>query len=380
MKRSIVVLLALLVLLAPLAAQDRAPALDPKTARSLGMGGAFIALSEGYASLYGNPAGFADPKGHLYLPSVSAWTYVAPSSGNLDKVFAIAAGDANSASYLNDLLTENGFGFGFQAGFGYSGGGLGLGVFAVADSYAVGENALGATMTLDSTLQAVLGLGLPVDLFGLRIQVGGDVRPFYRASGAMAFSEVAGILLGSGGDLFGSLMDETAMAGFGFALDLGASAELGPFKLGLAIRDIAPAFPMALSTYGEILESGGAMPAGTTYDFALAPNVVLGASFRPFSSALAAIVDPVLLVELQDPVAIIENEVSAWSLLHVGLETRVLGFMVARAGLNKGWISLGGGIDLAILQIDAAVFTEELGRRPGDAPRSGIALDLTFRL
>jgi hypothetical protein len=50
-----------------------------------------------------------------------------------------------------------------------------------------------------------------------------------------------------------------------------------------------------------------------------------------------------------------------------------------RGGLNKGWISVGAGIDLALLEIDAAVFTEEMGLYPGNKGRTGISVQAAIR-
>jgi len=387
MKRLTLILVIAALVAAPLLAQDSVIApLDPKTARTLGLGGAFVAMSDGYGSLFGNPAGFADKGGHLYIPTASAWLYVAPSSANIEKLESIAGGTATpeeSAAALDELITGNGIGGGAQAGIAWIGGGLGIGLSAVADAYAVGKTALGAVLDVDTTVQAVLGLGLPLELFGLRLQLGGDIRAFYRAVGTMPFSEVAGLFLGTGSgeetDVMATLMAQPATAGYGVALDLGASLQLGAFKVGLAVRDIAPPFEMVTATYQDVIDSlaaGGQLPAGTADTFSMLPNIIVGGSFRPWKGG---VLDPNLVVELQDPVSVIRDKASVWGLLHVGAEVRALGIFVGRAGLNEGWISLGGGIDLAIVKIDAAVFTEELGRRPGDAPRSGFAIDATIR-
>jgi len=387
MKRLTLLLVVAALVAGPLAAQDSVLApLDPKTARNLALGGAFVAMSDGYGSLFGNPAGFADARGHLYIPTASAWLYVAPSSANIEKLELIASGSATeseTAAALDELITGNGIGAGAQTGIAWLGGGLGIGLSAVVDAYAVGKTALGAVLDVDTSIQAVLGLGLPLDLFGLRLQLGGDIRAFYRAVGTMPFSEVAGLFLGTGSgeetDVMATLMAQPATAGYGVALDLGASLQLGAFKVGLAVRDIAPPFEMVTSTYQAVIDSlaaGGQLPEGSAGTYSMLPNIIVGGSFRPWKGG---VLDPNLVVELQDPVSVIRDEASVWGLLHVGAELRALGIFLARAGLNEGWISLGGGIDLALVRIDAAVFTEELGRRPGDAPRSGIAIDATIR-
>ncbi|MDP2816187.1 MAG: hypothetical protein Q8O19_05865, partial [Rectinemataceae bacterium] len=61
------------------------PSLAPKDARSMGMGGVFSAISSGYVSFYGNPAGFSQA-GNLTLLDTATWVYFDPSPANLSKL------------------------------------------------------------------------------------------------------------------------------------------------------------------------------------------------------------------------------------------------------------------------------------------------------
>ena len=168
--------------------------------------------------------------------------------------------------------------------------------------------------------------------------------------------------------------------GFGLAVDLGARIDLGRvFSVGVAVRDISTKQKFAQSTVSEVL-AGGDLPTGTQVEYPVYPNVTVGASFSPIPESLKPIIDVTLIAEIQDPVKVIQDKSSAWNLFHIGAETELLGgFLALRAGLNKGWISMGVGLDLLALELNLAVFTEELGPRPGDNPRTGISMEVAIR-
>ena len=135
------------------------------------------------------------------------------------------------------------------------------------------------------------------------------------------------------------------------------------------------------NTVEELADSGFVTSSGTQAGcFTLTPNVVVGARFHPDLGAFSRILDPRLLIEIQDPAAVIRDRASFFNLVHAGIEVEVLGFLALRAGVNKGWLSAGLGLDLFFLEIDAAVFTEELGWRPGQNGRGGVAIQAAIRL
>lgn len=380
MKRIGIALLAAFLLLGPLAAQDiPLSGFSPKDARVLGMGGAFTAVSEGFGSLYGNPAGFASSKGELSILAPTTWLYIRPTSDNLALLRSAATDDGATVDALEILLTDNGLGGGANLGIGYVGKGLGLGAFVTADAYAAGDTLAGAVMDVDLQFNAVIGLARTVKLFGLGLTLGGNLRPFYRAVGDIPLSDVVGALMGDEdpGDVF---LTKEVISGFGLAGDVGAVLKLGSFTLGLAVRDIAPAFQAYRNTVQDLADSGFVTSSGTPVgSFTLTPNVVVGARWDPDLGAFSRILDPRFFFEIKDPVAAIRARVSFLNLLHAGVEVEALGFLALRAGVNEGWLSAGVGLDLFFLEIDAAVFTEELGWRPGQNGRSGVALQAAIR-
>ncbi|TFG79742.1 MAG: hypothetical protein E4H20_11670 [Spirochaetales bacterium] len=383
MKRIAFILFSVM-LVASAVAQDRLTAVAPRDPRTMAMGGAFVAMSSGYQSLFGNPASFADAEAELTLLSLNPWVYVSPTTGNIETLSA-ALDDPSTGlvENLSDLITTNGIGAGMSGGLGWVGKGLGLGLIGSVDTYVWGRNAPGATGTLDGQNAGVIGVGFPVRLFGMDLSVGGNLRPYLRMTGPISSTQLGSLL--SGGDPADAITNVPVDVGFGLAVDLGARLDLGRFlSVGLAIRDISTSQNLTSSTFGEVLDSlanGDLPPADTTESYSVLPNITLGASMRPLPEGISGIVDLLLVLEIQDPVGVIVDKLTVWQLLHAGVEAKFLGGLFAlRTGLNEGYISLGAGIDLLIFEANIAVFTEEMGLRPGDRPRTGVSADFSIRL
>jgi hypothetical protein len=373
--------LAIVLLLAASAAAESVTysTLVPKTAKSMAMGGIFTAVHTTEFSFFGNPAAFASEKAGLIIPGLDAWAYIRPTGGNLGDLATAKGGDMLAKVF--GLMSQNGgSGGGASAGIGYAGRGLGLGLFLTSDDYIEGTSPAGAVIHSDTQAMAVMGMGVPITLGDLKLSVGGDLRPFYRVRLADATGQAPALadLLAQGSS--GLYSD----AFFGAAMDLGASLKLGDFSFGLSIRDIAPAFPIATGTFAELqssLASGSLPDTSSAVDQAvLSPALSAGLAWAP--KLLPGRIDPALYFELQDPVKVVRqwNGVgSALNLLHAGAELTFFKMLSLRGGLNRGWLSAGAGHKLLFLDLDAAIFTEELGPLPGDHPRSGISLQAALR-
>jgi hypothetical protein len=66
--------------------------------------------------------------------------------------------------------------------------------------------------------------------------------------------------------------------------------------------------------------------------------------------------------------------------VHVGAEARLFRFLTLWTGLNQGYLTLGGGLHLFVVDLNFALFTREMGEYLGDRPSSGMSLELAFRL
>ncbi len=371
--------------------------LAPKDARTMAMGGAFLAMSQGFQSFYGNPASFTAKKAELTVLSVNPWVYFAPTTANMDLINGIiSSGNTEISSMvgpISDLLTGNGFGAGASVGIGWVGKGLAIGVLGGADAYLYGPNLLGAQGNLDGQIALVAGIGIPIKLGPLVLNVGGDIRPFLRMSGKITSKELMGVL----GAQMGPTVPGTSTAnpedallalpvgiGFGMAVDLGASVDLLKFlSVGLSIRDITTKQNYArlpLSDALDKLTTGQLPEPDSSSALSVYPNITAGASLTPIPESMRKLLDIIVIMELQDPIKVIADNGLFWNLVHLGTEVKLLnGLVKARAGMNKGWVSFGVGLDLFISEINVALFTEEMGKRPGDRGRTGLSAEIAFR-
>lgn len=370
------------------AATTELQSLSPKTAKSMGMGGSFRVFSTGYDTFFGNPAGFASEKGSLTIADLATWAYFKPTQTNIEKAQAIidgTASDSQIASYVGDWIVDNGLGGGASLGLGWAGRGFGLGLTLVTDEIASGQSLLGATLRSQTQANAVAGIAFPISLGPVNFRIGADARAFYRldsynidnGTDQWPFSGIATAMMTSGADPMDTIRELYVNGGYGFAFDAGATLGIGPLSLGAMVRDYGLEFGMGQAKVGTLLDSVTVPMDGTT-PYIMAPTVSAGAALQ-FN--FANVVAPSLYAEIDDVVGVIDGGVeTAWNSLHTGAELKLLNFIALRAGLNKGWVSLGAGLDLLIFEVDAALFTEELGAIPGDNGRTGIALQAAVRL
>lgn len=382
MKRMFLVATCAFSLAASAFSQTGLAGLSPKDARSMGMGGAFRVFATGYEAFFGNPAGFSGP-GTLTIADVATWAYLSPNPADIRALIDIAQGsgsEADAEATLGRLVAENGFGGGASLGLGWSGKGVGAGLTLISDSLATGTSYSDASLTVRNQANAIFGMAWPLELGAFKFSFGADVRAFYRLDSASgwSFADVASALL-SGQGYTAELAALVASGGYGLSVDTGATLTFGPLSAGVMIRDYGYKFYMGSSTVGDIVDTGS-LPINGSNAYALIPvyTAGLGLNFGaggPLASSL--------YLEADNPMNFIEQAKTdlnaSLELLHAGAELKFFNFIALRAGFNEGLISFGAGIDLALVEIDAAVFSEKTTDVTSGAGRSGIALQAAIR-
>ncbi|MFZ2781684.1 MAG: hypothetical protein WBH97_01050 [Rectinemataceae bacterium] len=365
MKRIYIALFALL-LAGSAFAQTSMDGLLPKSAKNMGMGGAFTTFSTGYDSFFGNPAGFATKNGSLTIADIGLWAYIRPNQTNLDRVNELMAPETDETrmgAIINEMQTENnGLGAGASLGLGWAGKGFGLGLTVVTD-----ETTEALTVKSKNELNAIAGLAFPINLGIFKVNLGADVRAFYRldSDGAWNIFDIANDSIGT----------QPVLGGYGFAVDAGTTVEVGPFMLGATVRDFGLGFTMENGVMQDVID--GNLPMGGTSEYILDPKVAAGLGFK-FN--LGKVLASSIYAEASDVIAVVDSGFGdIWTNLHFGAEVKMFNFLAIRGGLNQGYYSLGAGVDLLFLEVDAAVFTEEAGLYAQDRPRSGVALQVAIR-
>ncbi len=356
--------------------------LYPKDARSMGMGGSFRSLATGYQAFFGNPAGFSGPA-TLTIADLSAWAYFRPNPSTIQELAAIAQGDLDSVdakATLGDIIATNGLGAGSSIGLGWSGKGFGLGLNFVSDSIATGSGYDDALATMRNQANALVGIALPLDLGPFAVHLGIDVRAFYRldSGSAWPFSTLADAFVDGSG--FNSQIGSLPLSGgLGLAVDSGAIIALGPFSAGVMIRDYGYEFSMGDTTVGDLADTLELPPRGNS-SYRLVPNYAVGMGLDVKTSKAIGLS---FSVESDDPrkfAELAQSDIGAsFETLHAGIQIEILNILALRSGYNQGLLSFGLGLDLSLVEIDAALFSEPSLDLPGNPGRGGLAIQAAIR-
>lgn len=389
MKRLLLILVTISLVFSSFGfAQDKPVVLTtllPKDPEIMGMGGAFVANPVGFNALLTNPAGFALGKGQLTLVDTSVWAYLRPSTENINAIQEKVSGEKpDFIGIANALITDNGTGGGEFLGLGFVGSNIGLGVYEVMDLTLAGKNLLGATGKFDSQIGAVVGFALPIAIGPIQLAVGGDLRPYLRVSGKIDSTNMSILFAGGDPDFMAMVNDINTNVGFSLALDFGATVKLGPLTGAVTLRDVTTPFSYQKVKLGAIIDDPNAvfskaLDTDSSVSVWSIPQITLGGMFAPSFGILDNLIKPRVLFDLSDPISVFMGDKSPWQLLRLGADAELLRFITVRAGLNSGYLSVGAGLKLAILSVNAAIFTEETGIRAGDKPRTGVSLDAAIR-
>lgn len=386
----------------------------PLSPEVLGQGGSFVAVAEGYESLFTNPAGLArTTEPQLTLPSLTMWVHsrpdlLLPTIGALGGQDVSTDGGTNQSrdeliiDNLSEQFTTNGFGMGTALGFGYVGNRIGVGMNIAMDSYLYGDTfPLGLEGEVTSQFTLVFGYAHPFSVGPVDLAVGGALRPNLRVTSLVGSDTAADLITqftgvdtgDSGGDT--ALLDSiTALNGWGVAFDAGLLAGYRDFSFGLQARNLFNTnMQYSRNSLQEVLDalSAGGLPSApqegdaayVSDTYIIPAEFSLGAAWQPDLGELAFLVDPELHAEITDPFGWADLDRdrpdSFWTRVHLGTEVTFLRFFDLRFGVNQGYFTLGTGMELMFLDLQFALFSQEYGRYPGDQQVGGASLEVALR-
>lgn len=327
-----------------------------RSVRALGMGNAYTAVVDNEDSLFYNPAGIAKNSGIF-------WTIVDPGIG----LNGIDAYDA-----FSDLSSSGGFASGLNSLYGNP---IWVGVnaktavitpyFAAAyfDSLDLGvkvNNPTATELTVDIVNDMGIALGTGFS-FGV-LQFGGVVKRIDRTGARRTYgpSTIAGIIDGSTD--VGVIFDNYSNSGIGYALDLG-------FNLKFPTM-ISPTMSLVWKNVGDtsFSTSSPAIEAPPTEK----QEMILGAGMD-IGLPLMSITPSIDIKHLQD------TDIQLGKKIHMGVELGLPLFDL-RAGFHQGYLSYGVGVNLGLLQIDAASWGVELGEYPGQIEDRRYMVQLSIKI
>ncbi|MBF9015690.1 MULTISPECIES: hypothetical protein [unclassified Oceanispirochaeta] len=398
MKKIFSILLILLTVSGMAFAKDRyySPSFSWVSPEVKGQGGSFVSNGSGYNSLLVNPASFEKSrekekkdgeikkKGEVTLLSIGAgysgdlFTYLEESR----------AGDKEIVELMLDQVTSNGMGASVQIGGGYVGRRFGFGFITVAEMDAPPvETTLGITGDLMLTSGLVAGYAHPFELGQFKLVVGGDVRPMYRfVAKDIDIAALTGSVpdTAGGGDTSGeiSFSSVNAMAGIGVGFDLGVDFYWRDLITSLTMRDIGN----TRYFFKPVEAAFGMQFANETIDeiYVTPWTMNFGISYHPTLGKLNKFVDPTIHGAFSQPLVSEDSlygydSQSFWSRLDLGAEVVLLSSVALRAGLQGGYFTAGFGLDLFFIELNGALYADEMGSHAGDQPEMGGSLEFAIR-
>lgn len=296
---------------------------------------------------------------------------------------------------IADALPSGFLRVGAMAGTGYLGNGIGLGLFVNVDGTIDGTNVLQARGTAFNTITFVGGLGLT---FG-NLHLGLSIRPTIFGYSEVAAAPIMASFLAGGSPDIASIFNNAIYFGIGLGVDAGAVYELGPFSFGVAVKDLRTQIAYRSSTFDAYTQAiiAASLPLGASLSaeeqadaWTIPMKINIGAEFHPDLGVASFLVDPSVSVDLLDVASVVREYDPAvgitsdqlFSMLNFGGEVNLLRFLSVRGGYYGGYLSGGVGLDIFLVDIEAAV-AGDFGRDESGQwgfSNVGAAIEVAFRL
>lgn len=385
----------------------------PASARYEGMGESGTASSGRLDSMFHNPASLAEKGFAVSIPSVSFTVFNISANASDEAVMAdidaIRNNTADNGTYVDLLqryVSHLGRGHNLVSQIDAAAAikiwhlGFGSNVQVRIHSVSNGSASL-ANVALIPEVNAAetIALGLKVmDSDILSLSLGGSVhfvmKQYYRGISANTISALIG---DDDIDVQKMLMwDTPVMGGYAIPFDVGATLGIGDsFGVSVTATNLNGTYHMkSYTSEGDFLIQEGRqaeidipMPEGHVtndsipFDIGTPWELNFGVSFAPDWKFLR----PVISADLVDMAGMVrsitEKQFRAQDLLlhlNAGAEISLGGFLKMRGGVNRGYLSVGAGINLLIMQVDASYGWREMGTNIGDKPVDALTIRLNI--
>ena len=362
----------------------------PHSARSLGMGSAGVAVGGRSDSFYMNPALLARrtlislpyAQVSLYHPydllkkdeatgtSIVDDIMDAMNSGEMTDIVGPATGFLQTIKSGKGKLAE------VEAGINLGGGGfaLGLHVKDTIHTFGNGVGGLDANLFDELNVNILAALGLRFDItpsisIDVGISSGVSVLGYTQLIGVKEALDVM-----SEEDPMAALKDKNIAFGWTVPLNVGLNVNLPlGFSVGAVGRNLlgsAVGYKMQVTNIDAVMSDAMGIVSNTfseKADFTLKmdPSFDLGFGWKWENGFFS----PTVALDFVDFIDFFSNEMNIRSFvehLRIGAEFRLLSVLDVRAGINQGYWTLGAGIDLWAIKIDAAYYWQEFGETAGD--------------
>ncbi len=375
MKRVLMVFLCLAVMFSAFAYEFRPDFTDEPFmfTETESMGGASIAISNGFEALFNNPAGFSSNGGEIVFTSLNIYGDMIPDVAAVENIISIFNSVENIADIDETELIGNLISLGSEdvdgiettinVGAGLSAFGLGLGIIsevAIGFESDYASDYYAADVTLESEL--VAGLSHRFDLGFADLQVGANAK-------GLLFLDLDTYTY----DDYTDRVDLYSLITVGYGFDAGAILALNNgLSVGVAVENIGGAQTYSdrevLMTISDAIEEDPAAYwndltlSGVSYEIPLSAKVGIGYESprgHLLGFRLAADYDLDLNPE-PEPRSRRVAEKTMIDQLQLGAELSVLGMAKVRAGLNQGYITAGASLNLFLVEVSATYYGDSI--------------------
>lgn len=417
MKKIIITLLSILLCCSFLFAEDAAkePVIDytssiedfsfqPTMSRYNAMGQSGLAAASRTDSFYTNPAILADKRFGLSVPSISMTMYnvqkIVSNKEQRDLASAIISGEAQDSDtpvFAEQLVKNLGNGYNVLAKLDASVGlaiwQLGFGTNAQVKLHTLANgssNLTNTTIIPEVNLAQTVGFGMNIiKTDSLKLQAGVSAHFVYKAylKGQNAKTVAALISEDDSVDYGTSLLWNTPlMAGYATPIDLGVTLSIAndAVRFSATANNLNGLYHMksytSVGDYAntvkeeEVVEvpEGHVKNESTDFEISTPWTLNVGFAFAP-----NVIFSPVVTVDVVDVISLIDNEEFRASdiLLHLNAGAEVtLAIFNLRAGINRGYATVGVGFGFIGMRVDATYGWQEFGTEIGDKPVDSLTI------
>ena len=420
MKKIITILLTLLLCCTCLFAEEAAkePVIDytssiedfsfqPTLSRYNAMGQSGLAAAGRLDAFYTNPAVLADKRFGLSVPSIALTMYnvqkVISNKEQRDLAGAIITGEAQDSdpfTFAEQLVKNLGNGYNVLAKVDASVGlaiwqlGFGTNVQVKLHTLANGSsNLTNTTIIPEVNLAQTVGFG--TDIFktdALKLQAGISAHFVYKVYLKGQNAQTVASLLSEDGesiDYGESLLWKTPlMAGYATPIDLGVTLSTAKdvFRLSVTANNLNGLYHMkSYTSVGdyvntvkeeEVIEVPEDHVKNESTDFEISTPWILNVGF---AFAPNVIFSPVVTLDLVDVISLCEGMDEDFRasdiLLHLNAGAEVtLAIFNLRAGINRGYATVGVGFGFVGMRVDATYGWQEFGTEIGDKPVDSLTI------
>lgn len=361
--------------------------------RSLGMGGVGNAATSNIQALWSNPAGLADKKLQISLPSVGLSVYNVQALSKVAKDSMNSNGEISQSDMVSSIFKVLGTGYGkildANVGLSFTAGGFGLGV-AVQDSLytfapKTSTGGLSSNIIDQLTAEVRAGYGYKIrftENFSMDIgaSVGFRYMAFNEAVDAQKLLDIYDQMQ-AGADYNVALSKIPVVGGWTIPMNAGIRFNLPlGFKLATSINDLNFGYNMSLySNYKGWLDApfGGSGHTG----YKLRSNFSWDAGFA-WDPDWSWGFKPTLEVDFVDIWGFIQGKdfsSRSWiNHLNIGAELKGLWIFDIRGGLDNGYWTVGAGFNLYVIRVEAAYYWHEFGAVAGEKGIDGLTVKINI--